>query len=140
VIGLRGERADQALHQACEILPAVQHVRPARIRLLAVEVIDNDQVQIGGRGHLAAAELAERQDGGLVPPHLAVQAHETLFDRAVEGANEQIRQAGEGLAGLLRRHRPGQDPGSDQEHVLLGEDAVAVEEILLRRHLPERAR
>ena len=68
-----------------------------------------------------------------------MQPHEILLDRAVERANEEIGQPGERLAGLLRRHRPGQDPGADQEHVLLGEDADAVEEVLVGRCLRERA-
>src|SRR6202021_103978 len=110
----------------------MQWPRPAGIRLRGIEVVDYDEIEIGGCGHLAPAELAERQDGGLLAPHAAVQRYEILLDRALERTNEQLRQPGEGLARLLGRHGPGQDPGADQEHVLLGEDADAVENVLVR--------
>jgi hypothetical protein len=35
-----------------------------------------------------------------------MQAYELVFDRAVEGTDEHIRQPGERLARLLGRHRP----------------------------------
>jgi hypothetical protein len=55
----------------------------------------------------------------------------------VERAHQHIRDPRERLAGLLRRHRPRQDAGADQKHLLLGEDADAVEIVLVARRLRE---
>src|SRR5262249_57279483 len=90
-------------------------------------------------GRPGPAEFPERKDRGLLPGDAAVQAPEMLFDRAVKRANERIRQPGEGLARLLRRHGSRQDARPDQEHLLLGEDADAIEEVLIRPGLAERA-
>ena len=68
-----------------------------------------------------------------------MQADELVFDRAVEGTDEHIRQPGERLARLLGRHRPRQDACSDQEHLLLCEYADAIEKILVRLRLLKRA-
>src|SRR4051794_25019773 len=64
---------------------------------------------------------------------------ELLFDRTVERAGEHIRQPGERLACLLRRHRPRQDARSDQEHLFLCEYADAIEKVLVRTCLLKRA-
>src|SRR6266436_6477147 len=88
---------------------------------------------------LAPAKLPERQDRGLLPCDAAVQLHETLLHRAVEAANERIRQPGESLARLFRGHGSRHDPRPYQKHLLLREDADAIEEVLVRSGLAERA-
>jgi len=102
VIGLRGERADQALRQPRKILRAVEPPRADRFRTVGIEVVDDDEIEIRTRRYLAPAKLPERQDRGLLPCDAAVQLREMLLDRAVEAANERIRQPGESLARLLR--------------------------------------
>ena len=52
--------------------------------MLCVEIVDEDEVEIGGRGHLAGTELAEREDRGLLARQLTVRAHEIVSDRAVK--------------------------------------------------------
>ena len=99
--------------------------------MLVVEIVDHDQVEIGGRRHLAAAELAEREDRDLLPGDAAVQLDELVLDRAMQRADQHVGEPRERLAGLLRRHGAGEDARADQEHLLLREDADAVEEILV---------
>ena len=77
VVGLRRQRADQPLRQPGEILRAVERARAVRFRLRGVEIVDDDQIEIGGRRHLAAAELAEREDRGLLAAHTAVRLRRT---------------------------------------------------------------
>src|SRR5262249_60034794 len=131
VIGLRGQRADQTLGHAREILRAIEAARPVRFRLIGVEVVDDDQIEIRGRGHLAPAELAERQDRGFLPRYPSMGLGEVLLDRPVQRADQCIREARERLARLLRRYRAGENAGADEEDLFLREDADAVEEILL---------
>ena len=64
---------------------------------------------------------------------------ELRIDGAVERADQRIRQPRERLAGLLGRHRAGQNARSHQEHVLLRKDADAIEEILIAAGLLQRA-
>ena len=66
--------------------------------MLGIEVVDDDEVEIRRRRHLAPAELAEREDRGLLPRDAAVQAGEVLADRAVQRADERVGEPGEGLA------------------------------------------
>ena len=56
--------------------------------MFAIEVVDHDQVEIGGRRHLAAAELAERKDRDLLPRDAAMASREIVLDgaRAARGS------------------------------------------------------
>ena len=107
--------------------------------MFGIEIVDHDQIEIGGRRHLAAAELAERQNRGFLAFDAAVQLDELLFDRAMQRANQHVGEPRKGLAGLLRRHGARQNPRADQEHLLLREDADAVEEVLIAPGLRKRA-
>src|SRR5262249_38599878 len=118
---------------------AIEAARTPRFRMLGIEVIDDDEVEIRARRHLVPAELPQREDRGLLPCDAAMQVREMLFDRAVKRANERIRQPGEGLARLLRRHGSRENARPDQEHLLLREDAEANEEVLIRPGLAQRA-
>ena len=59
----------------------------------------------------------------LAPPRHACRGplERTRAIRAVHRARPRFGEAGEGFAGLLRRHRAGQDARADQEHLLLAE-------------------
>ena len=116
-----------------------KHAGALQFRMLAVEIVDDDQVEIGGRGHFTTAEPAERQHGDLLPLNAAVQLDEIFLDGAAERADQQIGQPGERFAGLFGRHRAGQNARADQEHLLLGKDSDAVEEVLVRARLLQRA-
>ena len=131
VIGLHGQRADQALGQPGEILRAVERPLAVGIRIVLVEIVDHDQVEIGARGHLPGAEPAEREDRGLLAADAAVCGGEILFHFAVHRADEHVGKACKNLAGLLGRHRAGQDARADQEHVLLAEQADGVEHVFV---------
>src|SRR5437660_12656974 len=61
VIGLRGERADQALRQPREILRAIEAARTGRFRTLGIEDIDDYEVEIRARRHVALAERPPSQ-------------------------------------------------------------------------------
>ena len=138
VIGLRRQRADQPLRQAREILRAVERPRAVGLRLLGIEIVDDDQIEIGGRRHLAAAELAEREQRGLLPADAAVAAANSSSTARCSARISDVGEPRESLAGLLGRHRAGQDARADQEHLLLAEQAQPVEEVLVGR-APRRA-
>ena len=65
VVGLHRQRADQALGEPRKILRAVERTLAVGIRMLGVEIVDDDEVEIGTRRHLPRAEPAERHDRGL---------------------------------------------------------------------------
>src|SRR5262245_16770244 len=100
--------------------------------MLRIEIVDDDKVEIRGRGHLASAELAEREQHDLLPADTTMRLRKQVLDMAAQRADHDIGKAGERLCGLLRRHSPGQDAGADQEHMLLAEQAQAVEMIFVR--------
>ena len=108
--------------------------------MLRVEIVDDDEVEIGGRRHLAAAELAEREQRGLLAPDAAVIGRQHVLDPAVQRADRNIGEPREGAAGLLGRHRIRQHPRADQEHLLLAEHAEPIEKILVGARLLDGAR
>ena len=55
IIGLDGERADHALCQAGKILAAVERTLAVRLRMLLVEIVDHNQIEVGARGHFTGA-------------------------------------------------------------------------------------
>ena len=117
---------------------------PSESGILVVEIIEQDQVEIGGRRHLAAAEPAHREDRGLLPLDAAVLGGELIGDQAMHGVDDALGDVGKGDAGLLRRHRAGQDARADQEQALLPEQPQAIEKVfvgvrvLQRRRQPRR--
>src|SRR6185369_13256867 len=117
--------------QACEVLRAVERPGTRGLRMLLVEIIDDDQVEVGGRGHLTPAELAKRQQHDLLPDDAAVRLRKQVLDVAAKRADHNIGKAGESLRRLLRRYGSRQDTGADQEHVLLAEQAQTIEMVLV---------
>lgn len=105
-----------------------------------IEVVDDDEIEIGARRHFPAAELAHGDDRTLPAADAAVARGEGVVRRVVQRADDHVGQACEGVAGLLRRRGAGQDARSDQEHVLLAEQPHAVEEVLVGARLFERTR
>ena len=103
VIGLRRQRADQPLGEAGEILRAVERPLAVRIRMLVVEIVDHDEIEVGGRGHLAAAEPAQRQDRGLAAARCgrASSAKSVGDQRDARARISTSARRGESLAGLL---------------------------------------
>ena len=131
VIGARGEGADQALGEAREVMRALQRALAVGVGILGIEIVEQDQVEIGRRGHLAAAEPAHRDDGGLLPLDAAVLRGEAVGHQAVHGVDDALGDVGKGGAGLTRRDRAGQDARADQEQALLAEQAQPVEKLLI---------
>ena len=107
--------------------------------MLGVEIVDDDQIEIGGRRHLAAAKLAERQQHGLLAADAAMCLRDHVLHLAVQRADHDVGEPRERFARLLGRHRAGEDARADQEHLLLAEQAQPVEKILVGLRLAERA-
>ena len=110
---------------------AMQRPRPVGVRLIVVEIIQQDQIEIGRGGHLAAAKPAHREDRGFLPPDPAMLGREPVGHEAMHGIDDALGDVGEGNAGLLSRHRAGQDARADQEQAFLAEQPQAVEELLV---------
>ncbi len=140
VVRLRRERTHQPLRTR-EVLPAIERARPVGLRVLLVEVIDDDEIEIGGRGHLATAELAQRQHGDLLPRQAcharATNACPRHCDRTARIRHPRARA---NAPRLLRRYGAGQDTRTDQEHLLPPELPGAVEQVFVGKRLRERAR
>ena len=86
--GGRGEGGDEALGQAREILVDAERAVAVRHVGIGGAIIDDDQVEIGGRGHFAAAELAHGEHDGRAAPDLAVR----LLHLALDDTGEQVHQ------------------------------------------------
>ncbi len=131
MVRARGERADQPLGQTRKIMSALQRPRAVAVGIFMVEVVDEDQVEIGRRGHLAAAEPSHADDGGFLILDPAVLTRELIGDEAVDRADDAFGHVGKGDPGRLRRHRAGENARADQEQALLPEQPQAVEKLLI---------
>ncbi len=110
------------------------------IRILIVVIIEQDQIEVGGRRHLAAAEPAHRDDRGLLSLDAAILRGELVGDEAVHGMDDALGHVGKGCARLLRRNGARENPRADQEQALLPEQPQPVEEILVGIGVPQRHR
>jgi hypothetical protein len=110
---------------------ALQRFRSIRVRGLTVEIVEQDQIEIGRGRHLAAAEPAHRDDGGLLPLDPAMLGSKTIGDETMHGVDGAFGNVGKGGARLLRRDGARQDARADQEQALLPEQAQAIEEFFI---------
>ena len=86
--------------------------------MLGIEIVEQDQIEIGSRRHLAAAEPAHRQDRGLLPLDPAVLGRELLAHQFMHGVDDAFGDIGKGSTGLLGRDGAGKNPRADQEQAL----------------------
>ncbi len=105
--------------------------------MLVVEIVDQDEIEIGARGHLATTELAEGQQRRLLSGDPAVGLCEEMFDLAMQRADNHVGEQRKRLPRLLRRNRARKNAHTDQEHVLLPEQPEPVEHVLIRYRLIE---
>ena len=96
-----------------------------------LEIVDDDEIEVGTCGHFAGAEPAECDDRAFAAADAAVDGGEIGFHSSVNGAQQHVGKPREGLTRLLRRHRPGENSRADQEHMLLAEQADGVERRLV---------
>ena len=99
--------------------------------MVVIEIIKQDQIEIGRRRHFAAAEPAHGENRGLLRLDAAVLGCELIGDQAMHGINDALGDVGKGHAGLLSGDRAGQDTRADQEQALLAEQPQPVEKLLV---------
>src|ERR1700744_2963921 len=106
--------------------------------MLLIEIIDDDEIEIGTRRHLTRAEPAERDNGAAFAADPAMGRGKVILHQFVNGPQEHVGKGSEYLAGLLRRYRTGQDTRADQEHVLLPELTDRIEHRFVALSIFER--
>ncbi len=100
------------------------------MRRVLVEVVDEDEVEVGGGGHLAPAELAHGDDDRAAARHAAVRSHHLALHLGLHGGDDAFGQQRVGAAGLGGGDGAGQHAHADQELLLAGEQAGAIEHLL----------
>ena len=146
--GRRGDAIDEALRQARIVVDRGERLRavggaavPGLLRGFACgHVIHEDEIDIGGDGQLAAAELAEGDDGDAVAGQAAMLARELLFDRWLEGGDGGVRDVGERGAGGFGVRDVAQHAHADLELAILGPAAHDVQHVLEVVGLAQRLR
>ena len=80
-LGRRGQRGEQALRQPRVIERRAGSGRaPSEFAGVVGKIVDDDQIEIGGRGHFARAELAHREHRDAAAAHPAVIEREGVAD------------------------------------------------------------
>ena len=86
-------------------------------------VVEQHEIDIGTRRHLAAAEPAEAEHHETAARHAPVRAAELGFDALDQRFQNRVGERREGPAGRLALDRARQKPDADQEALFGGEDA-----------------
>ena len=121
-LGGRGrERGDQALGQTGVVAHRIDRLGAVGIAVAGLVVVEQDDVDVGAGRQFAAAELAHADDGDAAAGDPAVDAFDLGNDGVERGADDQVRQIGQRLAGPDAADRAGQQADADQE-LLLGRD------------------
>ena len=118
----------------------MQRPRAVGVGIVGIEIVDQDQVEVGRRRHLAAAELAHGDDRGFLPLDAAVLRGKLVADQAVHRLHDAFGDVGEGGAGMLGGNSAGQNPRADQEQALLAEQPQAIEKLLVGIRILQRRR
>ena len=89
--------------------------------MVGIEVVEQDQIEIGRGRHLPAAKPAHRNDRGPLSADTTVLGREPIGDQAMNRVDNTFGDVRERDAGLLRGDRTGKDSSTDQEQALLAE-------------------
>ena len=100
LVGERGQRGDDLAAEPRVVLDRRQRLRAVRRLELGRDVVDEDQVEVRRRRHLAAAELAQRQHRQPLAVEGAVLSGEALLDAIAQGRDRRLRRC------RSRRGRP----------------------------------
>ena len=86
-----------------------------------VEVVDDNEIEIGIGRHFAAAELAHGEDRSFGLSYRPVICSHRVRRRCGEARAPPYRRGREGLAGLLRGHRTSENARADEKDLLLSD-------------------
>ena len=118
------------MRDARVVLHGVKRARAIGFRLLAIEIIDEDEIEIGGRRHLARTELAKAKDDRTAASDPPVLGREIALDEGQRRLDDARRQGRIVASRLRRADRTGEQLEADRKGLLLGEIAQRVEKLL----------
>ena len=127
--GGSGDRTDQSLAQPREISCGRQWLRAVGSLAAGRDVIDQDQIQIGGEGHLAAAEAAHPDHRETASRHPAVAVRELGFHPRQQRGERSLRDIGQRCPGLRAVEGAAQQLDSDLKPSFTGPAPQPIERI-----------
>ena len=114
---------------------------PSEFRILGLEIVDDDEIEIRTRRHPARAEPAERKDRGLLAADTTVDAGKIGFDAGACTARGSTRRPTSQTRRLLAPPTASRkECGRVQEHMLLAEQADCVEHVFVGAGLADSPR
>ncbi len=124
----RAQDRDQALREAGIILRRGERFGSVRLRISGVVVIDHDEIEVGRRRHLTAAELAHGDDDSPAASNIAVGGLNLGCDDARELHDQPLGEQCVGCPGLVGVDATGQYFDADEECLLAADDTCAIED------------
>ncbi len=110
---------------------AVERPRAVGAREARIEIVKQNKIEVGARGHFAAAQLSEREHRRFGAAQAAVDLAKSLLDLAMQRADDDVGERRIGFPRLTRRQDAGENSNADENHLLAPESAGAVENFLL---------
>ncbi|EAQ35671.1 hypothetical protein NB311A_12644 [Nitrobacter sp. Nb-311A] len=108
--------------------------------MVGIEIIQQDQIEIGRCSHFATAKLAHRNNRSLLPGDLAVLVCELVLHQPMHGIHDALGDIGEHMPRLPRGYGAGQNAGTDQEKAFLAKLPYPVEKFLVGIRILKRGR
>ena len=131
LVGEGGERRHDLGAEPRVVLGRRQRLRAVRRLEAGRDVVDEDQVEVGGGRHLAAAELAHAQHRQALAAEAAMRLGEALLDPIAQRGDRGGGDVGVGEARLGRPHDRLELLHADLEAPVVGPAPRQVEDVLL---------
>ena len=129
---MRGERRDQPLRQSRIVMLRRERTRPIRLFGTPLEIVNENEIDIGRRRHLAPAELAHRDHNRGAAGHASVFDLHLAADFAQQPGDQTFRNDGIREPCSRRRDASRQRPDADKKLLFAADDACGVEHLLHR--------
>ena len=128
--GRRGQGRDEPLRQARIVKRWTQSLPAVRLARVGGKIVDEHEVEIGGRGHFARAELAERDNRDPAAANAPVLGCKGLDHPLEQRGDQPLRQRAIGAPGPVGVEASRQQIEADMKHLLGGEVARPVQSVL----------
>ena len=105
-LGRRGQGRDEPLRQPRIVERRAEPLAAARLAGVGGKIVDQNEVEIGGRGHLARTELAEPDHRDPAAANAAMLGREGFHDAIEHGRDQSLRQRAIGAPGAIGIEAP----------------------------------
>ena len=118
----------------------MERTRAVGLRLLGIEIVQQDEIEIGSRGHFARAELAHGNHAGTAARNPAVLSLKFRFNARERYRDNTFRKGAIRWTRLERIEHAGEDANADKKCFFLRKNSCLIEKRLECRRFEQALR